>query len=310
VHRVVLAWRAWDTLDLAGEEWAHALLRQSVRYCVKRENQMEDRGQARSPIRTVLPDLLDRYDLLGRPLGQKAGDDAWLEELAQLVFRGTREQAADAVAQALAEGYAPESIGEAMSLAANRLVLHDPGRPERWAGDDKPVGSCHGDSVGVHASDAANAWRNIVRVGDPRNVTAALIVGAFHTAGQSERSNDLPYPTAEHLEAVKSEDPSALLAEAEAAIREKDQFRAAAVVSRYGALGHDAEPVFDLLIEFATSEDGALHAEKYYNTVREEFASMRPSVRWGQLVALARVTASEYGKPAPGYAEAREMLAV
>lgn len=28
---------------------------------------------------------------------------------------------------------------------------------------EKPEGSCHGDSVGVHASDAANAWRNIVR---------------------------------------------------------------------------------------------------------------------------------------------------
>ena len=25
----------------------------------------------------------------------------------------------------------------------------------------KPVGSCHGDSVGVHASDSMNAWRNI-----------------------------------------------------------------------------------------------------------------------------------------------------
>jgi len=42
--------------------------------------------------------------------------------------------------------------------------------------------------------------------------------------------------------------------------------------------------------------------------VTEEFASTRPVFRWRQLTALARVTASEYGRPAPGMAEARELL--
>jgi hypothetical protein len=42
--------------------------------------------------------------------------------------------------------------------------------------------------------------------------------------------------------------------------------------------------------------------------VSEEFARTRPAFRWRQLVGLARVTASEYGRPAPGYAEARELL--
>ena len=32
-----------------------------------------------------------------------------------------------------------------------------------------------------------------------------------------------------------------------------------------------------MLLKYAVSEDGALHAEKYYNTVREEFASTRPA---------------------------------
>jgi len=67
---------------------------------------------------------------------------------------------------------------------------------------------------------------------------------------------------------------------------------------------------FDLLLGYAVSEDGALHAEKYYRTVTEEFAATRPSLRWRQLVALARVTASEYGHPAPGVTEARELLKV
>jgi len=310
VHRVVLAWRAWDTLDLAGREWAHCLLRQSIRYCANTEKSMIERGHARSPVRTVLPMLLDQYKLLGREMGTKVGDDAWLRQLAQTIFRGTREQAADAVAQAIAEGYNQEEIGEAISLAANLLVLHDPGRPEQGANADKPVGSCHGDSVGVHASDAANAWRNIIRVSTPRNVIASLIVGAYHTGGQSGRSNPQPYPFTEHLAEVKSEDTRTLLAETETAIRAKEQFRAAALIARYGALGLPARPVCDLLLKFATSEDGALHAEKYYLTVRSEFDSMRSSIRWGQLVALARVSASEYGHRSAGYEEARKLLKV
>ena len=65
-----------------------------------------------------------------------------------------------------------------------------------------------------------------------------------------------------------------------------------------------------MLLTYAISEDGALHAEKYYRTVREEFASLRPAYRWRQVVALARVTASEYGRPAPGCAEARALLKI
>jgi hypothetical protein len=69
-------------------------------------------------------------------------------------------------------------------------------------------------------------------------------------------------------------------------------------------------PVFDLLLRYGISEDGALHAEKYYRTVTEEFAATRPAFRWRQLLALARVTASEYGQPAPGYADACRLLKV
>ena len=68
--------------------------------------------------------------------------------------------------------------------------------------------------------------------------------------------------------------------------------------------------MFDLLLRYAISEDGALHAEKYYRTVSEEFAATRPAFRWRQVAALARVTASESGHPAPGYAEACRLLKV
>jgi hypothetical protein len=64
------------------------------------------------------------------------------------------------------------------------------------------------------------------------------------------------------------------------------------------------------MVKYAVSEDGALHAEKFYRTVVEEFASTRPAFQWRQVVALARVTASEHGFPAPGYQEACELLGV
>lgn len=309
VHRVVLAWRAWDTLELAGSEWAHTLLRQSIRYCAHTEHEMEIRNSKRGDIRTVLPKLIDQYNLINFTPGQKVGDDAFIRQLATAIFGGTREQAADAAAQTLKDGYSVETIGEAMSLAANMLVLHDPGRLAKWANDAKPAGSCHGDSVGVHAADAANAWRNISRVSDPRNVVASLIVGAFHTGGQTEYANNKKaYPLPEHLAAVKAKDADGLLKEAEDAIRSSDQFRAAATISRYGEAGYDPHAAFALMLKFGTSEDGALHAEKFYNTTSAEFHAMRPAFRWGQLVALARVTASEYGHPAPGYAEAKRLL--
>jgi hypothetical protein len=147
-------------------------------------------------------------------------------------------------------------------------------------------------------------------VSNPRNVMASLIVGAYHTGGQAERLNPQPYPLAEHLEKVQATGADELLLDAETAVRASDQFRAAAVIARYGQLGHEPRPVQDLLIKFATSEDGALHAEKYYQTVSAEFASMRPAFRWGQLVALARVTASEYGHKSLGYEEAKKLLKV
>jgi hypothetical protein len=307
VHRVVLSWRAWATLDLVGQEQAHTVLRQSVHFCLDEEAYIRQR-QRQPEIRATLPKLLDQYKLLGKTPGTRKADDAWVEHLAETVYGGGREKAADAVAAALAEGMSPEAIGEAISLAANRLVLCDPGRQKAEPG--KPIGSIHGASVGVHASDSANAWRNIARVSNARNTFASLIVGAYHTAGQNGGQRKEPYPPAEQLEKIKAKDGPALLRDAEDAIKAGDQTRATALVQRYGELGLPERPVFDLLLRYGISEDGALHAEKYYRTVTEEFAVGRPAFRWRHLVGLARVTASEYGFPAPGYKQACELLKV
>ena len=310
VHRVVLAYRAWGMLDLAGREHAHTLMRQSVRYCLDVEKRRLQAKYPESPIRVILPKVLDRHGLQDARPGTRRADDAWVESTAMAILNSTQEQAADLVAGALADGFDASSIGESLTLAANMEVLRDGGRTDRQVQPGKPVGSVHGDSLGVHASDAVNAWRGIASVSSPRNQIVGLITASTFVALSSRFAARDPYPWPEHLAAVRSTDPATLVAEADAAIRAGDQVRACAVVQRYGDLNHPAGPMFDLMLRYATSEDGNLHAEKYYRTVREEFARSRRAFRWKQVVALARVTASEYGRPAPGYEEACRLLKV
>jgi hypothetical protein len=314
VHRVVLPYRSRDLLDIIGREHAHTLLRQSVRYCVKSEREW-GHSPAIDETRALLPRLLEAHHLPQSTPGRRRPGDGWVESQSEALFRSDPKQAAELVAAALAEGIDADDVGEAIALAANQLVLRDAGRPAGQTAPGKPAGSVHGDSIGVHACDSANAWRNMARVANPRNAAACLILAGYQVAlDRGNRGGDFlhwtPRPHPEHLDAVKVTGADALLAEARTAIRANDQARATAVVHRYGALGHTARPVFDLLLGFAVSEDGALHAEKYYRTVAEEFAATRPAFRWRQLVALARVTASEYGRPAPGYHEACERLQV
>jgi hypothetical protein len=313
VHRIVLVYRAWDVLDLIGKEQAHTLLRQSVRYCVRSESPRY--SEYFGGVRKLVPNLLDQYHLLGRPRGKRPADEAWVEEMSQTIFKATPAQAAEAAAAALAEGLDPDAVGEAIALAANQLVLRDAGRRQNEVQPNKPLGSVHGDSIGVHACDSANAWRNLARVSNARNAVVCLILGAYQVAhDRINRGGDFlnwqPYPHAEAREKARSADPEGLLREAEKAIRNNDQVRACAAVHRHGELGHPSRPVFDLLLRYAVSEDGALHAEKYYGTVAEEFATIRPAFRWRQLTALARVTASSFGQAAPGYAEACRLLKV
>jgi hypothetical protein len=313
VHRVVLPYRAWDLLGLIGKEQAHTLLRQSVRYCVKAES-WQHTAVWDEP-RTLLPKILDEHKLLGRTPGDRPAEDSWVEQLSQTIFKSTPEQAAQAAAVALAEGISPAAVGEAITLAANQLILRDAGRTPRDEVTGKPVGSVHGDSIGVHACDSANAWRNMARVSNPRNCFASLILGAYQVAlDRTARGGDFvnwqPLPLARHLQETKATDGEGLLREADEAIRGNLQAKASAVIHRYGELGHSPRPVFDLLLRYAVSEDGALHAEKFYRTVSEEFAATRPVFRWRHVVALARVTASEFGRPAAGMAEARALLKV
>jgi hypothetical protein len=313
VHRVVLPYRSWDLMGLIGQEQAHTLLRQSVHYCIKAESWY--RSGKGGEERKLLPKALEEHKLLDRTLGNRKAEDKWIDELSQTIFKSTPEQAANAAASALAEGFAPDDVGQAISLAANQLILRDHGRTPREEIAGKPLGSVHGDSIGVHASDSACAWRNLARVSNARNTFACLILGAYQAArDRVGRGGDFlnweALPLKSHLDQIKETDAATLLRETEEAIRQNLQARTAALVHKYGELGHSSRGVLDVLLRFAVSEDGALHAEKYYRTVTEEFASTRDAFKWRHLVGLARVTASEYGRPAPGMVEARDILKV
>ncbi|HET6202982.1 MAG TPA: hypothetical protein VFI25_09305 [Planctomycetota bacterium] len=305
VHRVVLAWRAYDLLRLTGQEHALTMLRQSVRFCIDEDGARASRGGAENEIRSLLPKLMEEHGLDGRERGTRKADEPWIERLSDTLFSADRATAARAAAAALAEGIDPEDVGAAMSLAATRLLLHDPGQSK--AGPGKPIGSVHGASTGVHASDAANAWRHIARVGGARNAFASLIAGAYHTAGQSGNVGALPHD--HDGEPCAKDDPAALLSEIDGRIRGRDQKGACQAARRYCALGHPSEKLFALLLGFAVSEDGALHAEKYFRTAQDEHASARAPHRGLYLVALTRVMASHFGFPAPGCEEARKLLA-
>jgi hypothetical protein len=232
----------------------------------------------------------------------------------QAIYAATPEQAAGIVAEALQEGFSLGSIAEAIRLTSNELVLRDKGRPKGQDSDGKPVGSCHGDSVGVHASDSANAWCNLSSASNSRNGQLCLLLAGYQVAlDRGNRGGDFlhweryPLPEARIKEELSTEK---LLAATEEAIRGNDQLRATACVAAYGEKGGDARKMFQLLLKFAVSEDGALHAEKFYRTVTEAFNQSREAFRWLHLTSLAKVTASEFGRPAPGQEEARKLLKV
>ncbi len=313
VHRVVLPYRAFDLLDVVGQEHATTMLRQSVRYCIKAESY--SRSATWDEPRILMPKIFDQFKLDGKSVGNKTVDDDWIEQMVNTLFQSQASVAAEAVAAALAEGIAPNKIGIAISLAANQLVLRDQGRRLAEESPGKPVGSVHGDSIGVHASDSANAWRNLSRLSTGRNQFACLILGGYQVAlDRVNRGGDFahwqPLPFEQHVSRLESKDASRLIGDLDDSVKSNLQARAAAITQLYGQQGFDPLPLFNCLLKYAVSEDGSLHAEKFYRTVSEEFAETPQRFRWRQLVGLARVTASEFGRPAAGQAEARELLRV
>jgi len=309
VHRFVFAHRTYGMIGLLGKEYAHTLLRQSVRQMVDFEALHKRHSQNDFAIRSVLPKVLDQYKLVGKTPGNKELSDAAILDLATAIYNGPPAKSADAAAAALGDGVSLEQVGEAVSLASNMLCLRQGTGGNQWR--------THGDSAGVHSSDATNAFRNMARNTDAKHGISGLIVAAFHSASHNPFKTDA-YPLEDHRKSIKATDAAGLLAECEDAVKVNDQGRASAAIQIYGEKGFPVEGVFQTLIKYTISEDGRLHGEKFFHTVGEEYKATRPSLRWRQITALARVTASAYGYDrqdkhgfhAPGYEEACKLLGV
>lgn len=310
VHRVVLANRAWDLLEFVGIENATTLLRQSVHYCVKNQ---EYSSRSFSECRAILPKLFEQFQLEKVTPGTKKMDEAWLAEFSTHLYKSTAAQSAEGIAAAIKEGIDPTSIFDAIAITTNELVLRDRGRVGNQIQDGKPAGSVHGDSIGVHASDSAHAWRGIGKASNQRNLYASLILSGYQSGlDRVNRGGDFQgweaYPLEADRAKITTDNPKELITLLDSAMRNSDQASATAITERYGRAGHDAAPLLDLLRLYATKQDGALHAEKYYFTATTEFRRLPSSYRWKQLQALARVLASGAGYGAPGLEEAREQL--
>ena len=305
VHRFVFAYRTHGLANLVGKEYAHDILRQCVRFCVDSEQNRISRDRPESPIRALMPRLLDQYKLEGKTFGTRDPGEGWVDETSIAVYDGPVERAAEIAAAAIAEGIDPEVIGEAISLASNLLTLQQ--GSGKWR--------THGTSAGVHSADATNAWRYMVRAAQTRHAIPSLIIAAYHSA-QHDPFFTPRYPLGEHRETIRTTDAAALLAEAEDAVRNNDQGHASAASAIYSEQGYPVGPVLDSMRRFTVSEDGRLHGEKFFHTVGEKYCTIRPAFRWRQIIALARATASAYGyngddEPgyrAPGYEQACQLL--
>src|SRR5262249_51836566 len=81
VHAIVMVWRAWDLLDLTGEEHALTMLRQGVA------------AGGAPEFGALLVQLFDQYHLLDRPRVVRPAEDAWVDRMSRTIFEAGRRRA-------------------------------------------------------------------------------------------------------------------------------------------------------------------------------------------------------------------------
>ena len=196
VHRVVLAWRAWAcSTSPARSTPTRCSASRCGSACEEEGN--DPQVWRRRGLRSLLPKLLDQYGLLEPGPGDEAARRSRIDRLAMTIYGSKREQAAEAVAAALADGWSPEAIGEAISLAANQLVLCDPGRKKEDTPRSPRAASTAPRSASTPPTRPTPGGTSPASA-NHRNTVASLIVGAYHTAGpvgRAQRRSRIPSPS-------------------------------------------------------------------------------------------------------------------
>ena len=106
VHRVGARVGAWDLINFVGAERANTLLRQSVHYCVKSE-QNANQVKNNQSLRELLPKLLDQHKLVGSKPKTRSVDDAWIEKFSNRVFASTADGGAGSSRKRWPKGSTP-----------------------------------------------------------------------------------------------------------------------------------------------------------------------------------------------------------
>jgi len=198
---------------------------------------------------------------------------------------------------------------EAIAVAGKTSsVLRDSGRRANQTSKGKPVGSVTGIRSAFTPGFESSAWRTCL-VSNQRNSRRACIMAAYQCERPARRvarilrtGSRTPWP--EHFEKLKGDFAEALC---------RRRTARSARTTRRGLCGRRpvcrarpaARPLFDLMLQYAISEDGSLHAEKFYRTGERRIRGDASGLPLATALALARVTASEFGQPCPGYAEAK-----
>ena len=169
-----------------------------------------------SACRTIQPSEFERaaetagsIHLIDKTPGDRRADDAWVDRLAMTIYRARPTEAAEAAAAALAEGISPEDVGEAISLASNRLLLCDQGRVK-----GAPAGKCLQEACMATRSACMPRTRPTPGETSPGSATPAihspaLIVAAFQNTVRPEHEGPLkeqPLPLPAHLEKITAKD--------------------------------------------------------------------------------------------------------
>ncbi len=308
-HYFVFPGYTWRAIEWLGQEYLPILMRPVVRYT------------ARFPSKPELPEieaLIDKYELMSRPLRQQTGDDETetIGRVGDVI--GQCNDFADipaALAKALAEGLSMEGAGEALSIGAAGLFLR----------------SLTGNPMDVHLHTSANLRRYLVRMEGLSRHNKLLTLLLWHTGPEVRSTQNrleassqadpdavaaLPYRTQEELldtltEHIYQQPPidwagATNLGQVRAVPEVKTVIHLA---QQYVDNGYDATAFINRLAEIVCHDNFTeMHAFKHHQAVIEEFYATREPWRWNHLVAGAQASAISFGKNMEVYEAAIELL--
>ncbi len=245
VHRVVLPYRAWDLLghDRQGTG-AHAaapvgaLLRQQRNRAAAAEPTTNRASCCRSCSTST------SCSTASRATGK--ADDAWVDQFSKTIFEvhagaGRRGRGRGAGGRHVARGHRRSDHARGESAHPARHGPH----AATWKSNGKPHGQrawrLHRrprlrlrERLAQHGARRQRA--ELLRQPHPRRLSGGA---RPRRARRRFPRTGSRCPWSAHVKAVKTTDPDGLLREADEAIRGNLQARAAAVIHRYGELGHD-----------------------------------------------------------------------